>query len=297
VNLNSTDNRGFELTLNHRNRITRDFNYRVSGMVSFAREKYRRWSESPYEDPDEIRIFQNTGNYTNRWIGYKTDGIFKSQEEINNHTVNQDQAGNTTLRPGDIKYIDLNDDGIIDWRDQDVIGYGTFPDLAYGMDISARYKGISVSLLLQGASRFNSMIVDVLRGPLQNLGNPFEFQYKYRWQPDPDNPGVNINPNAKLPAVLGDGVGTSTNNNKASDFWLKDGTYLRLKNLNISYSLPKSLTSSIGLQDVNISISGSNLFTLSRLGIYKDSVDPETTQGYKFYPPVKTISFGLNVTL
>lgn len=297
LNINSTDDRGFELTLTHRNKVGNDFSYSVAGSVSLAREKYKRWSESPYDDPDEIRIYQNTGNYTNRWIGYLSDGIFMSQDEIDNHTVDQDQAGNTTLRPGDIKYLDINNDSIIDWRDQDEIGYGTFPDLTYGLNLEMQYKGFSITALFQGASMFNSMITDVLRGPLQNLGNPFDFQYKYRWQPDPENPDVNINPNAKLPAILGDGTGTNTNNNKASDFWLKDATYLRLKNLNISYSLPQKATQSIGIQNIKVYVAGSNLFTLSKMGIYKKSVDAETTGYQKFYPPVKTISLGLNVTL
>lgn len=297
LNINSTEDRGVEFTLNHRNKIGNEFYYNVSGSVSLARQKYKKWSESPYEDPDEIRIYQRTGKYTNRWIGYLSDGIFMSQDEIDNHGIDQDQAENSTLRPGDIKYKDLNDDKIIDWRDQDEIGYGTFPDLTYGLNLQMEYKGVSVSALFQGAGLSNSMISDVLRGPLQNLGNPFEFQYAHRWQPDPDNPDVNINPNAKLPAILGDGVGTNTNNNKASDFWLQDATYLRLRNLNINYTIPSDWIKRIGVQQVNVYVAGSNLLTFSRLGMYKKSLDPEATDYQKFYPPVKTISFGLNFTL
>ncbi len=295
LNINSTDDRGLELTITHKNKIGNDFNYNVSGMLSLARQKYRRWAESPYDDPDELRIYQKTGKYTNRWIGYKSDGIFMTQEEIDNHPVNQDQAENSTLRPGDIKYKDLNDDKVIDWKDQDEIGYGTFPDLTYGLNLDMQYKGISVTALFQGASMFNSMIGDALRGPLTNQGNVFEFQYKYRWQPDPDNPGVNINSNAKLPAIYPEG--TNSNNNKASDFWLQDATYLRLKSLNIGYSLPQKLIKNTGIQNVNVYVAGSNLFTISKLGIYKNSVDPEATDYQKFYPPVKTVSLGLNVTL
>ncbi|HKK61539.1 MAG TPA: SusC/RagA family TonB-linked outer membrane protein, partial [Bacteroidales bacterium] len=297
LNINSTDSRGFELTLTHRNRISSDFSYNVSGSVSYAREKYRDWAEPAYEDEDEIRIYQLTGNYSNRWIGYKSDGLFMSQQEIDEHTVNQDQSGNTTLRPGDIKYIDLNDDGIIDWRDQDEIGYGTFPDLTYSFNLQAEYKNFAVSALFQGASMFNTMINDVLRGPFQNNSNPYEFHYKYRWQPDPENPDVNINPDAELPAILADGSGTNPNNNKVSDFWLKDATYLRLKDLSVSYSIPSRLTQKVGIKKMNVSVAGSNLFTISRLGKYKDSVDPENTGGQKFYPPMKTVSFGINLTL
>jgi TonB-linked SusC/RagA family outer membrane protein len=295
VNLNSTDDRGFELTLTHRNKIGKDFSYNVGASVSYARQKYKRWAENPYDDEDEIRIYKRTGKYTNRWIGYLSDGLFMSQDEIDNHPVDQDQAGNKTLRPGDIKYIDRNNDNIIDWRDQDVIGYGDFPDLTYGLNFELRYKGFSLSALFQGASMFNSMINDAVRGALTNQGNAYDFQYKYRWQPDLNNPNVNINPDVRLPAINPEG--TDTNNNKASDFWLKDATYLRLKNLNIGYSLPKNVVKKIGFYDVNIFVAGSNLFTLSKLGIYKKSVDPETTGYQKFYPPVKTISFGLNITM
>ncbi len=297
LNINSTDDRGFELTLTHRNKIGNDFTYKVNGSVSYAREKYRNWSESPYEDPDEIRIYQKTGKYTNSWMGYMSDGLFMSQDEIDNHTIDQDQAGNITLRPGDIKYIDLNDDEVIDWRDQDEIGYGTFPDLTYWLNLQAEYKGFSLSALFQGASMFNSMIGDVLRGAFQNNSNPYEFHYKYRWQPDLDNPDVNINPDAQLPAILADGSGANPNNKKVSDFWLQDATYLRLRDLNISYSIPSDLTQKVGIHNVSLYVAGSNLFTVSKLGIYKGSVDPENTTTQKFYPPMKTVSFGINLTL
>lgn len=294
LNINSTQDRGFDLLFKHKNQVGRDFNYSIAATVTYAREKYRKWAESPYTDPDQIRIDKLEGNYTNRWIGYKSDGIFMSQEEIDNHYIDQDEQGNVSLKPGDIRYVDLNNDSLINWRDQDVIGYGDFPDLTYGLDMQVQYKGFSLSALFQGASMFNSMISDVLRGPLQNLSVPFDYQYKYRWQPDPDNPGVNINPDARLPRLLGEGVGTNTNNNKASDFWLQDATYLRLKNLNISYTLPQSIS---GRTNINVYLAGSNLITLSKLGIYKKSVDPEMTQYQKFYPPVKTVSLGVNVTL
>lgn len=296
LNLNSTDDRGFELTLNHRNKIGRDFTYSMAGTVSLAREKYKDWSEVLYDDPDEIRIYKRTGNYTNRWIGYKTDGLFMSQQEIDECDVNQDEANNTTLVPGDIRYVDLNGDKIIDWRDQDQIGYGTFPDLVYALDMQADYKGIGVTILFQGASMFNINIDDTYRGPLTNWGPPLEFHYKYRWQPDPANPDVNINPDARLPALVGDGTGTRTHNRKTSDFWLQDATYLRLKNLNISYTIPNEWTKKAGIQDLRLFIAGSNLLTISKLGIYKNSQDPEGG-GLKYYPPVKTVSFGLNVTL
>lgn len=297
LNINSTSDRGMELSLNHRNKIGGVFYYSLTGSASLARQRYRKWSEPLYEDPDEIRIYKRTGNLTNRWFGYRSDGIFMSQEEIDNYGVDQDQAQNKTLVPGDIKYKDLNGDNIIDWKDQDVIGAASFPDLTYGLNIQMEYKGLSLTLLFQGASLYNYMIADIQRGALNNLANAYDFHYKYRWQPDPNNPGVNINPDAKLPAILGSGVGVNTNNNKVSDFWLKDGTYLRLRNLNINYTIPYNWIKNIGIKDMNVFVAGSNLLTWSRLGFYKKSLDPEATDTQKFYPPVKVISFGLNFKL
>ncbi|MEM7371714.1 MAG: TonB-dependent receptor [Bacteroidota bacterium] len=296
LNLNSTEDRGFEATLTHRKKINNDFSYSIGAMFSFAREKYREWSEPLYEDEDEIRIFKRTGNRTNRWVGYMTDGIFMSQAEINEHPIDQDQAGNATLRPGDIKYQDLNSDGVIDWRDQDEIGFNNFPDAVYSLNLSVNFKGLSLTTLFQGASLFNhnNQIF-----PMVNFSKPWDFHYQYRWQPDPNNKGVNINPDAQLPAILGDGVGRSPHNEKFSDFWINDATYLRLRNLNLSYTLPKAWVQAVGFQDIRLTFASSNLLTFSGMGIYKNSIDPEAINGgtSRLYPPVKTIAFGLNLSL
>ena len=295
LNVNSTDDRGFEVVLSHRNRVSSDLFYSVEGSFSLGREKYREWSEPLYDDPDEVRILQKEGNYTNRRIGYRSDGIFMDQTEIDAHPIDQDQAGNVTLIPGDIIYIDLNDDGVLDWRDQEEIGFSSFPDATFILDLSANYKGFGISALFQGSTLFDQYNTF---HPFVNFATPYEFHYKYRWQPDPANPSTNINPDAKLPAMLGDGSGRNPNNEKPSDFWVQNSTYVRLRNLSLTYSLPGSLLKNIGVQNIQLSITGTNLLTFSTLGIYKNTIDPEATSGSgRFYPPVKTISFGLNVTI
>jgi len=295
VNLNSTDDRGFEIVLNHRNRVSNDLSYSVEGSFSLGRERYREWNEPIYDDPDEIRIFQLEGNYTNRRIGYLSDGIFMDQTEIDAHPVDQDQAGNVTLIPGDIKYKDLNGDNVIDWRDQDEIGYSSFPDATFALNLAATYKGFSFSALFQGATLydFHNQI-----HPFVNFSKPYEFHYKYRWQPDPADPTRNINPDAQLPAILGDGVGRNPNNELTSTHWMANATYFRLKNVSLSYALPADLMQRIGVQSIRFSVIGTNLITLSGLGIFKGSIDPETISGAdRFYPPVKTIALGLNITI
>ncbi|MDA1122060.1 MAG: TonB-dependent receptor [Bacteroidetes bacterium] len=295
LNINSTDNRGFELTLTHRKKISNDFEYSVGGSFTKTREKYTDWAESPFDDDDEKRVFGLEGNWTNRRIGYLSDGIFMDQSEIDSHPTDQDQAGNVTLRPGDIRYKDLNGDGEINFRDQDVIGFGSYPDIVFSFNMAVNYKGIGLSALFQGASRFDHY--NQIH-PFSNFSNPWDFHEKYRWTPNPDSPGQNINSNAKLPALLGDGVGRSPNSDITSDFWVQDATYIRLKNLNISYSLPGSLLEGLGIEALQVNLAGSNLFTASNLGMFKKSIDPEAIGGNGlFYPPVKVIALGINLTL
>ncbi len=315
VNQNSTDNRGFDLVVTHRNAIGK-FKYDVGVSFGLAREKYKFWpvdtaieafadSEEELNDPEFIRRFnliqQRSGNWVNRNIGYRTDGIFMSQAEIDAHNVDQSLlaggTGNERVVPGDIRYVDLNGDGIINWRDLDEIGKGGLPDVSYGINLNMVYGNFSVSALFQGAAGFNFNITDGARTILVGNTIPYEYQYKYRWTPDPNNPDVNINPNAQLPASTNSAA--HLNNDRASDFWLQDGKYLRLKNLNIGYDLPEDALQTIGLKKTRIFISGSNLFTWNNLGIYKGSFDSEgpANQGGRSYPLIKTVSMGINISI
>lgn len=315
VNQNSTDNRGFDLVLTHRNSIGA-FKYNVGISFGLAREKYKHWpvdkaieafadSDEELNDPEFIRRFNLvqglSGNWVNRNIGYKTDGIFMNQAEIDAHTVDQSLiaggTGNERLVPGDIRYIDLNGDGVLNWRDQDEIGKGGLPDMTYGLNLNASYKGFSISALFQGAAGFNFNITGGARTILANNSIPFEYQYKYRWTPDPNDPGLNINPNAILPGSTDSGA--HLNNNQTSDFWLQDGKYLRLKNLNIGYDIPQDVLKTIGFDRIRLFVSGSNLITWNKLGIYKGSFDSEgpVNQSGATYPLLKTVSMGINISL
>lgn len=299
-NINSTDTRGFEVKLSHENNIE-NFSYSVSGNMSLSRRKWTNYSEPEYETEAERRVYMNEGKWWNRRIGYVALGLFESQEEIDNWGVDQTGNDNASLRPGDIKYKDLNGDGVINWQDQKRIGYGSYPDMSYGFDLNASYKGFSLYAQFQGASMFDIQVSDIARTPYFNESTPFQYQYEHRWTPDDpesDNP-TNVNEDAKIPYVDGSGEGWGSNNNRNSTFWLRDGTYLRLKQLNFSYSVPSRLTESLNVEDVSVSVSGSNLVTWDRLGIYSDAFDPESpgTQNARQYPLVKTYTLSLDVTL
>ncbi len=285
-NLNSMDDRGFELELSHQNQVG-DVRYGIRGIFTYARSKWIHFEEEEYTEPDDIRILQWSGRWDNLSIGYVSDGIFRSQAEIDESPVDQDQAGNSTLIPGDIRYKDLNDDGMITWADQEEIGYGTGePDISFGLNLDVGFKGLNLSVTLQGASMYSGNITGTIREPFLNQSSPIEIHWQERFH-------ETNNPNGTLPAVS---YGQRPHNNKFSDFWLMSLTYIRLENVNLSYSLPKNWISPVGMKNLNVYVSGQNLFVLSNLGIWSSELDPEASMNSASYPPHRTITFGLSAT-
>jgi hypothetical protein len=219
-----------------------------------------------------------------------------SQEEINKLTYNQDQNGNTTLKPGDIRIIDRNSDGVIDFRDQDIIGKGSLPELVYSLAMGATWKGLSVDMLWQGATGFNFYVAGSAASMFSNESIPHDYHYTYRWQPDPNDPTRNINPNAQLPAAS---LGLNQNNGKTSDFWMKDPTFIRLRNVNVSYNLTGNWVKKAGFKNLQVFASATNLITFSKLGIYKNTFDPDAdvNGNGRNYPIHKNFSGGIRFTL
>ncbi|MDY7395803.1 TonB-dependent receptor [Aureibaculum sp. 2210JD6-5] len=296
VNLNTENNRGIDIKLNYLQKIG-DLKLNISPNFTFTRRKFDKvFDQIEFTDEDQIRISDRRGQWANRNFGYFSDGIFMSQQEIDNHPIDQDAQGNSTLRPGDIRYKDLNGDQEINFRDQDVIAFNSgLPEMIFGLNIGANYKNFSLDMLFQGASRFSVNVSGAARKAFSNSSIPFSYHYDLRWQPDPNNPDVNINPNAQLPAVTST---TSANNNLNSDFWRKDVTFVRLKSFNLSYNLPTELINKAGIKDLQIYTGAENLFTLTNLGIYKNSFDPESAEGNpsRDLPIVRSYSLGLRLT-
>ena len=296
TNINISDDRGIEVSAVYQQKIG-DFKIDIAPNFAIGKEKFvvRRDIED-FTDLDYKRIYGREGEWVNRRFGYLSDGIFMSQDEINNHPTIQDGNGNLLLNPGDIKYKDLDGNDTINFRDQDVIGYASnMPEINYGINLSASYKNLKLSLLLQGASKFSIYINGPAATMFSNGSIPLSYHYKYAWQPHPDDPSININPDAILPASS---FTASTNNSRISDFWLRDVRYLRLKNINLSYNIPKKIISKIGLDNSQIYFSTENLFTLTNLGIYRNSFDPEfdpNTQTTRRYPITRSFSVGLKM--
>lgn len=297
VNLNSQENRGIELSALFQQRMG-DFKLILAPNFSLARSTWLEVkSQEDFDDPDQIRLFELDGRKVNRSVGYLSDGIFMSQAEIDNHPVIQDDNENQTLRPGDIKYIDRDGDGAITFRDQDDIGYARgIPEMVYGMDVGLEYKNFRLNGLIQGASMFSINISGSARTMFSNQSIPLTYQYDLRWQPDPNDPTVNINPDAALPAPT---QSPSFNNSRTSDFWVKDVVYFRLKNLNLSYTLPRGVAEKLKMDRAEIYVAGENLILLTNLGIYKNSFDPEFQPGSptRRLPITRSIATGIRISI
>lgn len=270
-NLNSLDNRGFELRVGTAG-FWEGLTYDVSANISWTRSKWTYLEEADETDPDRRRIYLSTGRWTDVQFGYLSDGLFKSMDEILDAPIYESLGGNASLRPGDVKYKDINDDGIINWRDQVEIGQGGTPHWMYGFNINLAYKGFDLSALFQGAFGYNQFV---------QSDNYSTTLYKNRWTED--------NPDAEFARL-----GGAESNKWFSDFYSKRAGYLRLKTASVGYNLPAKILHKIRLSAVRIYFSGTNLFTINRLAKY--GIDPEAANVGCYYPQQRTLSVGLNVS-
>jgi TonB-linked SusC/RagA family outer membrane protein len=276
-NLNSQDTRGFEISLGTAGR-TGDFSYDISGNISWSRSKHVSLDEAEYANEDQKRISGRNGRWTDLTYGYVSDGLFTSQKEIDELPyIYADLNGNSTLRPGDIKYKNLNGDNKLDWRDQTIIGTGGTPNWMYGINGLLQYKDFDLSVLFQGAFGYTTYI---WMDPLYT-----DYAFSHRWTEE------NNDPHALVPRVGSNGA-----NGLTSDYWTHNTSYIRLKNAALGYNIPKKILKKINVDKIRIYVAGTNLLTLSSLSEY--GVNPEQSNGNptSFYPMQRTISFGLNIS-
>jgi len=276
-NLNSIRTRGFEFRVGSSGQVG-DFTYDVSGNISWARSKWTYYDQTAETDPDRARLYTVTGQWTDRQLGYEAEGLFQTQEEVDNWecTVDDLNNDNSTIGPGDIKPKDQNGDGVINWKDQVEIGKGSTPHWMYGINVNLAWKGIDLSMLFQGAWGYTMNI----------QYSDSTSSYCERYFDIRRNTGADV----MVPRPNGSALNWWT-----TDFTYRDVAYLRLKNASLGYSLPAKVCKKIGMSKVRIYVAGMNLFTFSTVDKY--GVDPEnaTTVGYA-YPQQRTTSIGLNIT-
>jgi len=254
-------------------------------------------------DPYLPRFGNSWDEYRNgtqdRWagvsFGYEVVGRFQTQEEIDDYLVNNDGQGNSTLLPGDFIYADVNGDGIINELDMRPIGYNLYdnPILSYGINGSLEYKGIDFSFGFAGGSLYSFSQNLELKFPFQGGHNSPEWLLNDRWHKadlyDPNSEWVE----GKYPVHR---QNSGHANYRQSDFWRKNVNYLRLKRVELGYSIPSKVLSSVGIDAARLYINGSNLFSFDNM---KDiHLDPELAidSGLR-YPTQRVISVGFDITL
>lgn len=292
-NLNSDKTQGYEIVLGHHNKIGK-LTYDIKANFSTTRN-YNRYVERAAS----ANMYDNWRNNSNgrvkdiQW-GKVAVGQFQSYEEILNSPI-QDGNGNKSLQPGDIKFEDWNHDGIIDDKDNQPIGRGDTPFMYYGLNMSANYKDFDITVFFQGAAGHSIFTSGDFAAPFiqQGLGNGVSI-WLDRWhRVDPSDPSSEWIP-GKMPSLRPTGFSL----NEQTSTWNKQkGDYLRLKTLEIGYSLPKKLLSHVGIQRLRVYVNGFNLLTFtSRKGMMK-WMDPENSNGmFRYYPQMRTYNFGVNLT-
>ena len=254
-----------------------NLNYYFKTQYSYARNTILEMSEA--NQPFEYML--NTGRPIQQFMGYQFDGVFQSYDQI---AASPQQFGLSNVGPGDIKYKDLNGDGIIDQNDQSAIGNSTVPEVTYSISGGVTFKNISLDMLFQGAAHSSVYMVGDL-GWDNGWGNYYSEHWN-RWTPETAS-------TATYPRFLQKSDGNHQNY-YASDFWLRSGNYLRLKNVQLSYTLPKKILDRLPINNMRLFASGFNLFTWDEVKRIDPEANPDRNNGY-FYPQQRIINFGLNV--
>lgn len=294
-NMGSDVVKGMEGSLSYNN-TAGQLTYSVGANATFAR--YRRLTTNNPTFGNDWDRYRNSplDRWANVGWGYHVIGRFQSQEEIDNYQVDIDGQGNRTLLPGDFIYDDANKDNIINSLDERPIGYaeGATPYLSFGLSSTLLFKGFNLNIDFAGASKQSFFREWELKYPYQNNGSAPHYMLEDRWhREDPFDPNSKWIPGT-YPAVRKDWPGHSSF--RRSDFWVTNITYVRLRNLELGYTFPKTFNERIGITNLKVYVNGTNLFSIDNV---KDlEIDPEIgpTNGL-VYPQQRLINFGLNVTL
>lgn len=277
ANIGEMENKGFDASLEYSKSYGKDWTVDFKGTFTFARNKILKSGETPQKYP----YLEKVGHSANRTLAYVAEGYFIDNAEIMN-SPDQTAIGGGIPKPGDLKYKDINEDGVIDQFDRIPMKYPSVPEITYGFGIGARYKNLDISLFFQGAANV-MFYARPLTFSSEGKGNFYDIVYNDYYRDELQNI------DARFPRLS---VGDQSANYTTSTWWMHNGNYIRLKQAEIGYNLPTSVMKKIGLRGCRIFTNANNLFTISPFKWW----DPESRNmdGLK-YPIQRTISFGLAV--
>lgn len=283
ANIGKVDNKGYELSVKWSDRI-QNFKYHVGFNLAYAKNKIVFQDEVPYP----YEYMRKTGKPVGQQMGYKYDGFF-SEEDVAKYATERgksipDHGSGYVPKPGDVKYKDLNNDHKIDQYDVAAIGNPAYPLFTGGVNLGFSYKRFDFSMTWSGATKVSRLLNDIFREPFgaTNSRSLMKYMIDDMWTPEKGN-------SAKAPAIS---FTNKANNYMDSDLWLRDASYLRLKNVEVGYSFPKKILSKINVGSLRVYATGYNLLTFDKLKI----VDPESRpNGDVMYPVVMVVNMGLKV--
>lgn len=298
-NLNSDIHRGMDGSLKWSSNI-QEVNYFVGGNFTYARQLDGQQYKPRFGNSWDTYRNSITDRFAFINWGYHALGQFQSWDEIQNYDVDNDARGNTSLRPGDIKYEDVNGDKVINDLDKRPIGYlqgnnenKGLPYFNFALSLGAQYKGIDIAMDFTGASfaSYRTNYEGML--PFHDGGNNAAYYMENQWMlSDITDPNSELIPGEYPTLIRGN---QNHSNYWHSDFWLKNVTYVKLRNLQIGYTLPSKLTQRWGMKNLRVYSMMQNLFSIDNLGEMK--IDPELTSDSGIqYPTNKVVNVGLNIT-
>ena len=273
MNVGKVKNAGFEASLSYEKKYTKDFMYFVEATAWFARNEI----EYNAEAPQLYDYLYQTGHRIDQPFLLEAIGFFASQSDI-------DQSPRqifTDVQPGDIKYKDQNNDNIIDQNDLYPIGYSALPELTLGLHLGGSYKGFDIDMLFQGAVNRSVYWSGKYFHAFQNDGNISSIALG-RWTEE-------TAATATYPRLS---ASNNLNNYQESSFWQKNGNFLKMRNLEIGYTIPQELTRKIKIEKIRCYLNGTNLFSLDHMD---GMMDPESVTAGIGYPVMRTYSVGLSV--
>jgi TonB-linked SusC/RagA family outer membrane protein len=293
-NAGEMKNRGWEVSLSYRAQ-TGAFKHNVTFNIADSKNEVTDFGgNEQINSGDQMLKIIREGVALGSYYGYKTDGYFNSYEEIANSAL----PIGATVQPGDVKYKDLHEDGVIDEKDRTILG-NAFPRYTFGLTYETRWKGFDFSMLVQGVGKRDMF----LRG---ELVEPFHSNYSYVMYTHQLDFWTPTNTDARWPRLSAPGSASNTNNyQKSSDIYVFNAAYLRLKNIQLGYTVPKEISSKVGIEKFRVNVNAQNLFTLSNVSF----IDPESTEfgsnmggtgglganSGRNYPTLKYYGFGLDI--
>ncbi|WP_257666348.1 SusC/RagA family TonB-linked outer membrane protein [Parapedobacter tibetensis] len=272
-NIGIVENSGWDFNVGYTDQFG-DFNLNVSLNGGYAKNKIIFWDEAPGAPEWQ----QSTGRTINSELYYIYDGVFRDEAEISANTLDYSAVTNS-LRPGDMRYVDYDGDGAITSDDRVRRDKNTIPTFQGGLNIGLQYKGFDLTVLFQGATGGELRVGTDESGAIGNYLLDF---YENRWRVD--------SPSDQHPRITDRSDQYYSSGNT---YWLRSTDYIRLKNLELGYTFPGQWMEPAGIKSLRVYVSGFNLFTWSKIGVY----DPESlNQLGQYYPQARLINTGLAVT-